>query len=101
MKNSSVIILVASLLCISCTPIWVRELEIENMFKDSANIISIYFRFDTIIHDFEVSGILYPNYSEEYGWSSGNIRKHVAEWRKWRKLLRHSATSATSAMLSN
>ena len=39
------------------------------MFKDSANIISVYFRFDTIINGFEVSGILYPSYSEEYGWS--------------------------------
>lgn len=70
MKNYSYMILATSLLCcISCTPIWVRELEAKNMFKDSANIISIYFRFDTIINDFEVSGILYPNYSEEYGWS--------------------------------
>lgn len=69
MKNSSVIVLVASLLCISCTPIWVHELEAKNMFKDSANIISVYFRFDTIINGFEVSGILYPSYSEEYGWS--------------------------------
>ena len=69
MKNSSVIILVASFLCISCTPIWVHELEAKNMFKDSANIISVYFRFDTIINNFVVIGILYPSYSEEYGWS--------------------------------
>ena len=69
MKNYSSMILVTSLLCISCTPIWVRELEAKNMFKDSANIISVYFRFDTTINDFKVSGILYPNHAEEYGWS--------------------------------
>ena len=69
MKHYSFIIWFTALLCISCTPTWVRELEVKNMFKDSANIISVYFRFDTIINDFEVSGILYPNYSEEYGWS--------------------------------
>lgn len=69
MKNPSFIILVASLLCVSCTPIWVRELETKDMLNDSANTISVYFRFDTIINNFEVSGILYPNFSEEYGWS--------------------------------
>ena len=69
MKCYSFIILVMSLLCISCTPTWVRELENKNMHKDSANNISVYFRFDTIINNFVVSGILYPNYSEEYGWS--------------------------------
>ena len=65
MKNPSFIILVASLLCVSCTPIWVRELETKDMLNDSANTISVYFRFDTIINNFEVSGILYPNFSEE------------------------------------
>ena len=61
MKHYSFIIWFIALLCISCTPTWVHELEVKNMFKDSANIISVYFRFDTIINDFEVSGILYPN----------------------------------------
>ena len=70
MKNYSCIILATSLLCcISCTPIWVRELETKDIHKGCANNISVYFRFDTIINSFEVSGILYPNYSEEYGWS--------------------------------
>ena len=70
MKNYSCIILATSLLCcISCTPIWVRELETKDIQKGCANNISVYFRFDTIINSFEVSGILYPNYSEEYGWS--------------------------------
>lgn len=48
---------------------WVSDLESKNPLKDSTNSISVYFRFDTIINDFEVSGILYPYYSEQYGWS--------------------------------
>lgn len=48
---------------------WVSDLENKNLLKDSTNYISVYFRFDTIINDFEVSGILYPNYSENSGWS--------------------------------
>ena len=43
---------------------WVQELKNKNPLKDSTNYISVYFRFDTIINDFEVSGILYPFYSE-------------------------------------
>ena len=69
MNNPSFIILVASLLCVSCTPIWVRELENKDMLNDSANTISVYFRFDTIINNFEVSGILYPNYLETSSWN--------------------------------
>lgn len=69
MKNYSYMILVTSLLCISCTPNWVRELETKDIQKGCANNISVYFRFDTIINGFVVSGILYPNYSKEYGWS--------------------------------
>ena len=70
MKNYSYMILATSLLCcISCTPIWVRELETKDIQKGCANNISVYFRFDTIINGFVVSGILYPNYSKEYGWS--------------------------------
>lgn len=48
---------------------WITNLESKNPLKDSTNYISVYFRFDTIINDFEVSGILYPYYSEQYGWS--------------------------------
>ena len=48
---------------------WVSDLERKNSLKDSTNYISVYFRFDTIINDFEVSGILYPNYSDKSGWS--------------------------------
>ncbi len=48
---------------------WVQELESKNPLKDSTEYISVYFRFDTIINDFEVYGILYPYYSEQYGWS--------------------------------
>lgn len=70
MKNYSYMILATSLLCcISCTPIWVRELETKDIQKGCANNISVYFRFDTIINGFVVSGILYPNYSKECGWS--------------------------------
>lgn len=47
---------------------WVRELEAKNPLKDSANVVSVYFRFDTIINNFEVSGILYPSYDDKYGW---------------------------------
>jgi hypothetical protein len=47
----------------------VQELESKNPLKDSTNYISVYFRFDTIINDFEVSGILYPYYSDKTGWS--------------------------------
>ena len=48
---------------------WVLGLEEKNPLKDDWRTISVYFRFDTIINNFEVSGILYPNFSEEYGWS--------------------------------
>ena len=47
---------------------WVHELECKNPLKDSANIVSVYFRFDTIVNNFEVSGILYPKYNDGYGW---------------------------------
>lgn len=47
---------------------WVSDLENKNPFKDSTKYISVYFRFDTIINDFEVSGILYPAYAEKTGW---------------------------------
>lgn len=47
---------------------WVQELESKNPLKDSTNITSVYFRFDTIINEVEVSGILYPKYNEGYGW---------------------------------
>lgn len=48
---------------------WVSDLERKNPLKDSTNYISVYFRFDTIINDFEVSGILYPYYFPKTGWS--------------------------------
>ena len=49
---------------------WVRELAKKNPLKDSSNITSVYFRFDTILNDFEVSGILYPRSAENYGWEA-------------------------------
>lgn len=48
---------------------WVQTLESKNPLKDSADVVSVYFRFDTIINGYEVSGILYPVYSPETGWS--------------------------------
>ena len=62
-------ILLTVLSSCTCHNKWVQELESKNPLKDSTEYISVYFRFDTIINDFEVSGILYPNFSEEYGWS--------------------------------
>lgn len=62
-------ILLTVLSSCTCHNNWVQELESKNPLKDSTNYISVYFRFDTIINDFEVSGILYPYYSEQYGWS--------------------------------
>ena len=47
---------------------WVLDLQQKNPLKDSANYTNVYFRFDTILNDFDVSGILYPKYYEEYGW---------------------------------
>ena len=49
---------------------WVQELAKKNPLKDSANYTSVYFRFDTIINDFEVNGIFYPSYFPEYGWDA-------------------------------
>lgn len=49
---------------------WVQELTEKNPLKDSANYTSVYFRFDTIINDFEVNGIFYPSYFPEYGWDA-------------------------------
>ena len=48
---------------------WVSDLERKNPLKDSEDVVSVYFRFDTIINNFEVSGILYPNYLDEIDWS--------------------------------
>jgi len=62
-------ILIIALSACTHTNNWVQELENKNPLKDSTEYISVYFRFDTIINDFEVSGILYPYYSEQYGWS--------------------------------
>lgn len=53
---------------------WVRELEYNNPLRNDTNYISVYFRFDTIINNFEVSGIFYPTYDEDnetdyyHGW---------------------------------
>ena len=49
---------------------WVQELAEKNPLKDSANDTGVYFRFDTIINDFEVNGIFYPSYFPEYGWDA-------------------------------
>jgi len=60
---------------VSSNASWVRELKQQNPLKDSANITSVYFRYDTIVNGYEVSGIFYPIYQEEYksdswgGWS--------------------------------
>ncbi|MBR5677903.1 MAG: hypothetical protein IKX20_07180 [Paludibacteraceae bacterium] len=48
---------------------WVQELAIKNPLQNDTRFISVYFRFDTIINDFEVSGILYPYHSQKNGWS--------------------------------
>lgn len=50
---------------------WVKELQQKNPLKDSANYTNVYFRFDTILNDFEVSGILYPRrVKEKYAWEA-------------------------------
>ena len=49
---------------------WVKELKKKNPLKDSTIITSVYFRFDTILNDFKVSGILYPRPAENYGWEA-------------------------------
>lgn len=61
---------------VSSNAAWVKELKQRNPLKDSANITSVYFRYDTIVNGYEVCGIFYPIYQEEYkndswgGWSS-------------------------------
>lgn len=53
---------------------WVSELESKNPLRNDTNFTSVYFRFDTIINNFEVSGIFYPTYDEDnegdffHGW---------------------------------
>ena len=60
---------------VSSNASWVQELKQRNPLKDSANITSVYFCYDTIVNDYKVSGIFYPIYQEEYkndrweGWS--------------------------------
>ncbi len=55
----------------ACTkPNWVQDLQDKNPLKDSADVISVYFHFDTIVNDYEVSGILYPFKDEKSGWSA-------------------------------
>ena len=61
---------------VSSNASWVQELKQRNPLKDSTNITSVYFRYDTIVNGYEVCGIFYPIYQEEYkndswgGWSS-------------------------------
>lgn len=47
---------------------WVQELKAKNPLVNDTNFISVYFRFDTIINDYEVCGILYPIHDDKYGW---------------------------------
>lgn len=47
---------------------WVQELAKKNPLKDSTNITGVYFRFNTIVNDFEVIGVFYPTYKQEHGW---------------------------------
>ena len=60
---------------VSSNASWVQELKQRNPLKDSANITSVYFCYDTIVNGYKVSGIFYPIYQEEYkndrwgGWS--------------------------------
>lgn len=60
---------------VSSNAAWVEELKKRNPLKDSANITSVYFRYDTIVNGYEVSGVFYPIYQEVYkndswgGWS--------------------------------
>ncbi len=49
---------------------WVFDLQKKNPLKNSANYTNVYFRFDTILNNFEVSGILYPRPAENYGWEA-------------------------------
>ena len=55
---------------VSSSSKWVLDLQQKNPLKDSANYTNVYFRFDTILNDFEVSGILYPRPAENYGWEA-------------------------------
>lgn len=68
----SFIICCLTLITSSCTKQsntqWVIDLQQKNPLMDSANYTSVYFRFDTILNNFEVCGILYPKYYKEYGW---------------------------------
>ena len=67
------LLIIFALALVSCgkvLPSWVIELEAKNPLKDNPNFTSVYFRFDTIINDFQVSGIFYPSYSKEYGWDA-------------------------------
>lgn len=59
---------------ISSNAEWVQELQQNNPLRDSADICSIYFQYDSVVNNFEVSGIFYPRYYEpnkndkKYGW---------------------------------
>ena len=68
----SFIICCLTLITSSCTKQsntqWVLDLQQKNPLMDSAKYTSVYFRFDTILNNFEVCGILYPKYYKEYGW---------------------------------
>ena len=53
---------------------WVQELSQHNPFANDTNYISVYFKFDTIVNGYNVSGIYFPTYHEEnkndrfHGW---------------------------------
>lgn len=47
-------------------PEWANELAQRNPFANDTDYISVYFKFDTIVNGFDVRGVYFPSYNEEY-----------------------------------
>lgn len=60
-----------AVLAITFTSCWnadelkIRELKKKNPFKDNPDYISVYFKYDTIVDNYEVSGIFFPSFNPE------------------------------------
>ena len=45
---------------------WVQELEQHNPIANDSKYISVYFKYDTIVNGYDVRGIFFPSYFQEY-----------------------------------
>ena len=55
------------------TPAWVQDLKEKNPLKDNQKYTSVYFKYDTIVDNYEVRGMFFPSYIDGWFYESGVI----------------------------